>query len=52
MATKTAKFDIDKMVADAQQRVQEFIDVKFDKLQTETKAGFAEALKTLNAKGI
>jgi hypothetical protein len=51
MATRKAKFNLDKMVTDAQKRVQEFIDTEFDKLQTETKQEFTQARKNLKVKG-
>lgn len=51
MATRKTKFNLDKMVTDAQKRVQEFIDTEFDKLQVETKQEFTQARKNLKVKG-
>jgi hypothetical protein len=47
MATKAkkTKFNLDKMVEDAQVRVSEFINTEFAKLQEEVTASFAEARK-------
>lgn len=49
MATrkKKSKFDLDAMVIDAQARVQEFINTKFDELQSNIKSEFKQARQKL-----
>lgn len=46
-----AKFNLDKMVADAQKRLSTHIDQLTEKAHQETAADFAEARKRLEQKG-
>lgn len=46
-----AKFNLDKMVADAQKRLSTHINALVEKAQQDTAADFAEARKRLEQKG-